>query len=225
VAPRPLLDGREVRPFALDWSGRWLDWRPDAISDPKSAAFFAAPKVLVPRIALTLQAAVDEGGPPGPFFCRNTVMVLRAPGTPLERAPHALAALIDSLPLRAYAFRVLRAGALAGSHRCTLYARLLADLPVPAALLADAALLARLERLGRRAAALAAAGEREGLARLERRIDALVAAAFGLDARALAALRARAARAPLARVLRGARAGEPTRRIPVRAWAPGARYA
>jgi len=222
--PRPLLDGREVRAWSLDWSGRFIDYRPERISDPKTPAFFAGPKVLVPRIALTPQAAVDDG-PPGPFYCRNTVMVVRAPGTALDAEPHALAALINSLPVRVYAHRVLRAGVLAGSHRATFYAGAINDFPVPAALRDDPAAAARLAWLGRRARDRAEAGDRRGLARVVGQVDAAVAEAFGLTPAQLEALRARAAHEPLATILRPVAAGRPIRRIAVQDYAAGERYA
>jgi methylase of polypeptide subunit release factors len=220
-APRPLLDGREVRAWSLDWGGRWLDYLPEAISDAKSEAFFRSPKVLLPRIALTTQAAVDETDG---FMARNTVMVLRAPGTALDDHPHALAALVNALPTRVYAFLLLRAGALAGSHRATFYAGVAGDVPVPEALLREGPALEALDTLGRQARAAAQASDRDELAEIERQVDAAVARAFGLDDAALAALRARAAEQPLRSVLTPKRAGDPTRRIGVQAYAAGQRY-
>ncbi len=222
--PRPLLDGREVRPWRIESGGRWLDYRPEAISDPKSEAFFAAPKVLVPRIALTPMAAVDEGDPP--FVARNTVMVVRAPGTLLDQGPDgpwALAALINSLPLRVYAFLLLRAGALAGSHRATLYAGVIDAFPVPAPLLEDAAAVERLGALGR-AAEKATRRATEDLPALEQEVDVAVAAAFDLDEATLGRLRRRAAQEPLASVLAPPAPGSRTRAIAVRRYAVGERY-
>lgn len=218
VRPRPLLDGREVRAWSIDWAGRVIDYRPEAMSDPKTEAFFAGPKVVLARIALTTQAAVDDGEE-GPFFARNTVMVVRAPGTTLEAEPHALCAVLNSLPLRFYAFLLQRAGALAGSHRATFYSGVINALPVPALSPADAAALAA---LGRAARDRARAGDAAGLAAAEAAVDAAVARGFGLDEAALDRLRARAAADPLAAVLRPPRGR--TRRIAVRDWAAGARY-
>lgn len=224
--PRPLIDGREVRPFSIDWAGRFIDGGAEAISDPKSATFFTAPKVVAPRIALTTQAAVDDGRTAGAaLWCRNTVMVLRAPGTPLDDRPHALAALVNSTAVRVHAHLLLRAAALAGSHRATFYVEAWNATPVPAALLEDAKALAALDRLGREAARAAAAGDARGLARVTARIDERVAALFGLAARARRWLAARVAAAPLARCLRPVRAGAPTRTIAVVDHAAGARYA
>jgi N-6 DNA Methylase len=220
TAPRPLLDGREVRAWALEPAGRVLDYRRDLISDPKCEAFFAGPKVLVPRIALTLQAAVDESRE-HPFFARNTVMIVRAPGTPLDDAPHAMAAVLNSLPVRVYAFHLLRAGVLAGSHRCTFYAGVLNALPVPARLLEDSDLVERLSELSRRAHR---EPDPDGRAQLQRLVDEELARAFGLDQRASAALRKRAGSEPLRTVLDAPRAGQPTRNIAVQAYESGQRY-
>ncbi|RMG12555.1 MAG: hypothetical protein D6731_13580 [Planctomycetota bacterium] len=221
--PRPLVDGREVRAWSVDYAGRVIDYRPELLSDPKSEAFFACPKVLVPRIALTVQAAVDEGEH-GPLVARNTVMVLRAPGTPLDEAPHAVAALLNSLPVRLYAFYLLRAGVLAGSHRATFYARLLSALPVPPGFLADSALRADFARRGREAQRLARAGATAALAEHERALDAAAVAAFGLGPRVLARLRALAAREPLRTLLAPRPPGARTRRIAVVDYPAGARY-
>jgi hypothetical protein len=223
ACPRPLLDGREVRAYSIDWGGRLIDYRPDVISDPKSEAFFAAPKVVMARIALSTQAAVDDE-PTGPFFARNTVMVVRAPGTALDDEPHALCAVINSLPLRAYAFLVLRAGALAGSHRATFYSGVIGDLPVPAPLVHDRARARDLAALARRARDLARADDPAARRAVLDAIDDAVALAYGLAPAVRAHLRARAAAMPLARVLRAPRAGAPLRRIALREWAAGARY-
>ena len=224
AAPRPLIDGRDVRPWRIGPSGRVLDYRPEAISDPKSEAFFRAPKVVLPRIALTLAAAVDRGDPE-PLLARNTVMVVRAPGTLLDEAPDgpdALAAVLNALPVRLYAFLLLRAGVLAGSHRATFYAGVLGAVPVPAPLLEDEARLVRLAALSRAAAAAASRGDAQALGAAEAAVDAAVGAAFGLDERAQGRLRARAAEPPFAAVLAPPRA--PARRIAVQSYAAGARY-
>lgn len=221
--PRRLLDGREVRPFKLDWEGRWLDYDPARISDPKPEAFFRAPQVLAARIALSPQAAVDPG--PEPFLARNTVMVVRAPETPLERAPYALAALINSLPLRVFALLALRAGVLASSHRATWYAGSLGALPIPRAALDDAGTRRVLSRLGRRAHALAAEGRHPELAELEAELAEQVAAAFGLSPAQARQLQRIAARPTVAPLLDPVRGGAPTRAIGVQDYAAGERYA
>lgn len=223
TCPRPLLDGREVRAFSIDWGGRVIDYRPDVISDPKSEAFFAAPKVVMARIALSTQAAVDDD-PGGPYFARNTVMVVRAPGTVLDDEPHALCAVINSLPLRAYAFLVLRAGALAGSHRATFYSGVIGAFPVPAPLVHDRARAADLAALARRARDLAHGPDVAGRRRAQDAIDDAVADAYGLAPAVREHLRARAATTPFAQVLRAPRAGAALRRIALREWTAGARY-
>ncbi|MGE0713731.1 MAG: N-6 DNA methylase [Planctomycetota bacterium] len=214
--PRPLRDGREVSAFGLAPVSRWIDWQPERISDPKPAGFFAGPKLLVARIALVPEAAVDDGD----ALCRNTVMVCRAPGLCL----HAVAAALNSLPLRHYAFHLLRAGVLAGSHRCTLYAGVIQAFPLPPALLDDPGYAAALSALGREAERLTQAGAADELGGLQRELDAHVAAGFGLDATALAHLRRAASREPLARVLRPRPLGGKRRRIGVQEFAAGARY-
>lgn len=227
--PRPLIDGREVRPWTIAWAGRYLDDRPDVISAPKSAAFFASPKVVTARIALTLVAAVDDGAtedddgaPLGPLWARNTVMVVRAPGTPLDRAPHAVVALLQSAPVRLFAHLALRAAALAGSHRATFTSGAWAAVPVPPALLEGGAPLRALERLGRQATRAARDGDAAALACLSLRVDDAVADLFGLDSRVRRWVRLRCAAAPLARILRPPHGRG--KAIAVKAWEAGARY-
>ena len=214
-APRPLRDGRDVAAWGTEPVRRWIDYRPEAISDAKSEDFFAGPKLLIPRIALTPQVAVDESD----ALCRNTVMVARPPA---GRDLYATAALLNSLPLRVYAFHLLRAGVLAGSHRCTFYARVLQALPLPTLDEGDEAELAR---LGREATRLARdPARREQLVELERALDERAALAYGLSASQLRRLRREAGRDPLATVLRPARLGQRRRRIGVAEFAAGARY-
>ena len=38
--PYPLLDGREVKACSIEWQGRYIDYQPDLISDPKTLEFF-----------------------------------------------------------------------------------------------------------------------------------------------------------------------------------------
>ena len=214
-APRALRDGRDVAAWGMEPVRRWIDYRPEAISDAKSEAFFAGPKLLIPRIALTPQAAVDESD----ALCRNTVMVARPPA---DRDPYAAAALINSLPLRVYAFHLLRAGVLAGSHRCTFYARVVQALPLPALEAAEEAALAE---LGREASRLAGdPAQAAALVELERALDERAAEAYGLSASQLRRLRREAQRDPLATVLQPARLGQRRRRIGVAEFAAGERY-
>jgi Eco57I restriction-modification methylase len=213
-APRALRDGRDVVAWGAVEVRRWLDYQREAISDPKSEAFFQGPKVLVPRIALTPQAWVDESD----AFCRNTLMVVRGP---LE--PHALAAVINGLPLRYYAYHLLRAGVLASSHRCTIYSGVISDFPLPQRALADPAWAAQLADLGRACAAAVAAGDPD-LARLEASLDELLCEGYGLTPRQRALLGERVQREPLATVIRPIRRGDRRRTFSVQRFQPGARY-
>ena len=213
-SPRPLRDGRDVVAWAAEPIRRWIDYRPDAISDPKGPEFFAGPKVFLPRIALTPQAFVDASDALG----RNTLMVVRGP---LE--PDALAAVINGLPLRYYAFHLLRAGVLAASHRSTHYVGSIEDFPLPRAALEDSGLAARLAGAGRACARLAAEGSAE-LEAEERALDELLAEAYGLRPAELEALRRRAGEQPLVEVLRPTRLGDRRRKIGVQGFRPGARY-
>lgn len=212
--PRALRDGRDVVAWGAAEVRRWLDYRRESISDPKSDAFFRGPKVLVPRIALTPQAWVDESD----ALCRNTLMVVEGP---LE--PHALAAVINGLPLRYYAYHLLRAGVLASSHRCTIYSGVISDFPLPARALEDAAWAAQLADLGRACAAAVAAGARS-LQDLEASLDDLLCEGYGLTPALRSLLFERVAKEPLATVIHPLRRDDRRRTFSVQGFKPGGRY-
>jgi|GEM_PF-5986050 len=101
--PYPLLDGREIKSWSIEWQGRYIDYQPKLISDPKTVEFFQPPMVLIPRISLTAQAVVNETGN---FMFRHTVMKVVPQ---IEELNHyVLAAVINSLPVRYYSFLMLR---------------------------------------------------------------------------------------------------------------------
>ncbi len=144
--PYPLLDGREVKAWSVEWQGRYIDYQSKLISDPKSLEFFQAPKVLVRLISLTSQAAVDEVSKPI-CLARNTVMVVRSPVKELDNSPFVIAALVNSLPLRYYSFLMLRAGVMEGSHRSHFYSGVINSLPIPKSVYQDSSIRNRLDSL------------------------------------------------------------------------------
>ena len=105
--PYPLLDGREVKAWSVEWQGRYIDYQPKLIFDPKTLEFFKSPKVVTRRISLTSQAAVDDGTS-GNYLTRDTVMVVRSPINELNGYPFVMAAVMNSLPIRYYAFLMRR---------------------------------------------------------------------------------------------------------------------
>lgn len=152
--PYPLLDGREVKAWSIEWQGRYIDYQPQLISDPKTMDFFKAPKVVLRLISLTSQAVVDEGTGVS-FLARNTVMVARSPVKELNDHPYVIAALLNSLPLRYYAFFMLRAGVMEGSHRSHFYSGVIGNLPTPEAVYKDEGVCKHLDRLSQQAHAIA----------------------------------------------------------------------
>ncbi|MEK7353407.1 MAG: N-6 DNA methylase, partial [Chloroflexota bacterium] len=130
--PYPLLDGREIKAWSIEWQGRYIDYQPKLISDPKTLDFFKAPKVVVRRISLTTQATVDDGSK-NSYLARDTVMVVRSTVKELNDYPYVIAAAMNSLPARYYAFLMLSGGVMEGSHRSTFYPRVIGCLPVPEA--------------------------------------------------------------------------------------------
>lgn len=143
--PLPLLDGREVKAWSIEWQGRFLDYQPQFIEAAKDLKFFQAPKVLLRRISLTLQAAVDDGID-APFLARNTVMLVRSPLKELESHPFVIAALLNSLPLRYYAFLMLRGGVVQKGYS-NVYSRAIGNLPIPESVYKDAGIRKPLDRL------------------------------------------------------------------------------
>ena len=147
--PYLLLDGREVKTWSIEWQGRYIDYQPKLISDPKTLEFFQAPKVVVRRISLTSQAVVDDGTGVS-FLARNTVMVVRSPLKELNDYPFVMAALINSLPIRYYAFLMLRAGVVQKGYS-TFYSGVIGNLPVPEAVYKDEGIRSKLDELSRQA--------------------------------------------------------------------------
>jgi type I restriction-modification system DNA methylase subunit len=147
--PYPLLDGREVKAWSVEWQGRYIDYQPKFISDPKTLDFFKSPKVVTRRISLTSQAAVDDGTN-GNYLTRDTVMVVRSPIKELNDFPFVIAALMNSLPIRYYAFIMLRSGVVQKRYS-TFYPRVIGGMPTPEPVYKDEAIRSRLDSLSLRA--------------------------------------------------------------------------
>lgn len=147
--PLPLIDGREVKAWSIEWQGRFLDYQPEFIEAAKDLKFFQAPKVVLRCISLTIQGAVDDGAGP-PFLARNTVMLVRSPLKELASHPFVIAALLNSLPLRYYAFLMLRAGVVQKGYS-HFYSGVIANLPIPEAAYHDAAIRRGLDSLSQQA--------------------------------------------------------------------------
>ncbi len=152
--PVPVLDGREVRAWSIDWQGRYIDYREEVLSDAKSRAFFEENQVIVPNLSLTAQAVVFR--PERFTVFLNTLMGCSAakskPGYPND--PCLLAGLINSLVPRYYALLNLRAGVIQKfySH---FYVRVLESLPFPARLIKEPGLTAAIAGASARAHDLA----------------------------------------------------------------------
>ena len=169
--PYPLLDGREIKSWSIEWQGKYIDYQPKLIEAAKTLDFFKTPKVLTRLISLTTQAAVEESSKM-PYLARNTVMIIRSPVKELNEYPFVMAALVNSLPIRYYAFLMLRAGVIqkAYSH---IYASVIGGLPTPESVYKDASIRSRLDTLSLRAHEVAKEmlnGDRD----LLKQIDALI---------------------------------------------------
>lgn len=146
--PYPLLDGREVKAWSIEWQGRYLDYRPDLISDPKPPEFFKPPVIFVPCISLTLQAAYVKDYQNGhPFMCRNTVMVVNTDQEILKNNLSVAAAVLNSIVSRYYSFLMLRAGVMEGSHRSHFYVRVIEGIPIAEKFWSDKAILEKINEL------------------------------------------------------------------------------
>ena len=143
--PVPVLDGREVRAWSIDWQGRYIDYREEILSDAKSRAFFDETQVIVPNVSLTAQAVVFK--PERFTVFLNTLMGCNiAKSEPVyPNDAYLSAGLINSLVPRYYALLNLRAGVVQKfySH---FYVRVLESLPFPAALINDQRLAAAITR-------------------------------------------------------------------------------
>jgi len=151
--PFPLLDGREVKAWSIEWQGRYIDYQPQLISDPKTVEFFKSPKVVARRISLTSQTSVDDGTS-GNYLARDTVMVVRSPIKELNDYPFVIAALMNSLPIRYYSFLMLRSGVVQKRYS-TFYPRIIGGMPTPETIYKDKFIQNRLDSLSQQAHAIA----------------------------------------------------------------------
>lgn len=146
--PYPLLDGREVKAWSIEWQGRYIDYLPKLISDAKTLEFFKAPKVLMRLISLTTQAVVDEGLGTS-YLARNTVMLVHSPVKELNDHPFVISALLNSLPLRYYSFLILRAGVVQKGYS-HFYSGVINALPIPESTYRDSDICNCLDSLSQR---------------------------------------------------------------------------
>jgi TaqI-like C-terminal specificity domain len=62
--PRKFYEGGDMRPFWMEWRGRWVDWRPELFYGPRTPTLFENHKLSVRHISGehdTFVAWVDEG--------------------------------------------------------------------------------------------------------------------------------------------------------------------
>ncbi|MCF7811865.1 N-6 DNA methylase [bacterium] len=118
--PKPVLDGREIKAWSVEWQGRYIDYNKEKISDPKSDEYFKSTKVVLPRISLTSQASVLENE----FYYRDTVMRVNSDD---DISPYAVCCAINSLLNRYYSFLILRSNPLLAA-RNTIYPRVIGNM-------------------------------------------------------------------------------------------------
>ena len=116
--PKPIIDGREVKSWSVEWQGRYIDYDVKKISDPKSPEFFENAKVVVPRISLTAQAAFLDDK----FYFRNTVMKVSSD----DLDDMQLIALINSRLNRYYSALLQRRGVIQKGFS-TFYSQLISS--------------------------------------------------------------------------------------------------
>lgn len=144
--PYPIIDGREIKAWSLEWQGRYIDYVTKYIRDPKDLDFFAPPKLLLQRISLTTQAVVDETN----TMFRDTVMKI----IPLLKndilTPYILSAVINSIPIRYYTFLMLRNGVIQKGFS-NFVPRVINSFPVPELAYKDKKIAQELETSSRNA--------------------------------------------------------------------------
>ncbi len=121
--PKPILDGREVKPWSVEWQGRYIDYDKEAISDAKSDVFFESISAVLPRISLTTQCAVL----PNPIHYRNTVMKITSE---LVDDPYLTASLINSKLNRFYVHILARQGVIQQGWS-TFYIKVISQMIAP----------------------------------------------------------------------------------------------
>lgn len=120
--PQPILDGREVKSWAIEWQGRYVDYIPEEISEPKSPDFFKPPIILLQHISMTINALVNERN----FIFRNTVMRVDCDLSD----PYVSVAILNSTLNRYFAATLLRSGVLKGL-RSHFYPRVISQFISP----------------------------------------------------------------------------------------------
>ncbi len=121
--PIPVLDGREIKAWSIEWQGRYIDYIPSKISDPKTQDFFESTSVVLPRISLTAQASVLENN----YYFRDTVMKIES-NTDLES--QSICSFINSKLNRYYSFLILRVGIIQ-SGWSTFFPRVISKMIIP----------------------------------------------------------------------------------------------
>ncbi len=152
--PVPVIDGREVRAWTIDWQGRYIDYRPEVLSDAKSEDFFKRSNVVIPRISLTGQAATFAFGRFTVFL--NTLMGchISPKDSIYPNDPYLTTGLFNSVVPRYYAFLALRGGVIQ-KYYSTFYVNVIESLPFPNRLVKDSDMAAEITRVSREAHELA----------------------------------------------------------------------
>lgn len=121
--PKKILDGREIKSWSVEWQGQYIDYVPEKISDAKSVEFFENAKIVMPRISLTVQAAMI----PNDFLFRNTVMSVDVE----NKIDSDLACtIINSIINKYFSFFILRSGIIQEGYS-TYYVRVIDNLIFP----------------------------------------------------------------------------------------------
>lgn len=134
--PVPLLDGREIRRWTVNWQGRYLNYLEKYISTYEPPSFFEMPVILVPRISRTIQATLLEVGhgiPGECFVSRNTVMHVRTRERDMTNQA-SLVCLLNNTLCRYFVSLLLRGGAIQ-EYYSTFYVRVIDSVPVDQELL------------------------------------------------------------------------------------------
>ncbi|NUQ01353.1 MAG: hypothetical protein HUU35_16035, partial [Armatimonadetes bacterium] len=162
----PLLRGEDVTAYATRHAGLWLD-RSELGTRAKSPALYAAPKLLVRRVANNLVAAIERDG----CHVLNTLYVLR-PRTAVMPSLEYACALLNAPAVNA-CFRAM----WLNDDQLFPYLRIEQLRALPFALPAEATARQAVEVVGQLEASLAA-GEQAAAAALQEQLAALVVESY-----------------------------------------------
>jgi hypothetical protein len=112
---RRMLDGENMDRYSIEWDGKWLDYLPNELYNPKSPAVLDVAKILIKRIAPSLTVVPDLGLDGAYFYPLNTIYAL-VPKAKLSLSFNYISAALNSRFLDWYYKLFFEAIAIRGGY-------------------------------------------------------------------------------------------------------------